>query len=80
MQDVTRVHRGEADDTSVGNGDERVRIAARAKAGEARRDLGGRRGIAEVSEQIRHRRCVVVARGADVDHFSTGATVVRQIA
>jgi hypothetical protein len=33
-----------------------------------------------VAEQLGHRRRVVVARRTDVDHFSAGATVVRQSA
>ena len=80
VEDVARVHRGKSDDATVDNRHQRVRVAARAHACEACRDVGRRRWIAEVAEQLRERRRVVVARGPDVDHLSTGATVARQSA
>jgi len=80
MEDVARVHSGEADDATVGDRDECVRVAPSAQAGESRGDVRGGCGIAEVSEQLRHRRRVVVARRPDIDHLRTGTTVARQIA
>jgi len=80
VEDVARMHRREPDDAPVGDSDERLRIAASAEAREPRGNVRRSRGITEVAEQLGHGRRVVIARGADVDHFRMGATVARQIA
>ena len=80
VEDVACVHRGKSDHATISDRHQRVRIAARAQAREPRGDVGRRRWIAEVAEQLRERLCVAVARGSDVDHLRTGATVARQSA
>ena len=67
VEDVACMHGGESDDATVGDCDQRVRIAASAQTCKPRWNLGRRRRIAEVTEQLRHRRRVVVARRTDVE-------------